>query len=352
MQSDAKTVAESNIKENGFVVIMVKAPAAAAPTTPVSKPAPAPTPVPVPAVKAEEEKKPDDSGAVEPMDTTPDSVSTAESTLLTNAGQIEATVAQLTEMGFPRDEVVRALRAAFNNPNRAVEYLMSGHIPDMPQGPPPQVAAAAGAGSGTGGTGVAPPGGVGAPGPGVNLFDAAAQAGAGGGGGGEDGDNVFGFLRHNPQFNALRFMVQQNPALLQPILGQLGASNPELLQLITQHQAEFTALLNEPVAEADMPDLAAMEGMGGGGAGGGGGGVQIQLTQEEAAAIERLMGLGFQQQAALEAYLSCDKNEEMAANYLLEHGMDYGDDEGAFEEGGFEEGGDDDFEEGGDFGGM
>jgi hypothetical protein len=80
------------------------------------------------------------------------------------------------------------------------------------------------------------------------------------------GENIFDFLRHNPEFNALRFMVQQNPALLQPILGQLGQANPELLQLITSHQAEFTQLLNEPVNEADLPQQLA----GGGGAGGGG----------------------------------------------------------------------------------
>jgi UV excision repair protein RAD23 len=59
----------------------------------------------------------------------------------------------------------------------------------------------------------------------------------------------FDFLRNHPQFNALRQLVQQQPHLLQPVLQQLGAANPQILQLINQHQQEFIQLLNEPVPE-------------------------------------------------------------------------------------------------------
>jgi UV excision repair protein RAD23 len=118
-----------------------------------------------------------------------------------------------------------------------------------------------------------------------NLFQMgaaqAAQAQAAGGG-------HFDFLRQYPQFNTLRQLVQQNPALLQPVLQQLSAANPQILQLINQNQAEFIRLLNEPVA----PGTAApMAGAGGPGAAGGGGppGTQyIQVTPEEKEAIDRV----------------------------------------------------------------
>lgn len=46
----------------------------------------------------------------------------------------------------------------------------------------------------------------------------------------------------------------------------------------------------------------------------------ISVTEEEMAAIDRLAGLGFSKEKAAEAYFSCDKNEEFAANFLFESG--------------------------------
>lgn len=48
----------------------------------------------------------------------------------------------------------------------------------------------------------------------------------------------------------------------------------------------------------------------------------IQVTPEEAEAINRLASLGFSKVRAAEAYFAMDKNEEHAANFLFEAGAE------------------------------
>lgn len=151
----------------------------------------------------------------------------------------------------------------------------------------------------------------------MNLFDLAAQqtrGGSGGRGGGAaaavggdgQGQNLgnLDFLRHNPQFQQFRQVVQQQPQMLEPILQQLGAGNPQLAQLIAQHPDQFLSLLSETAGDEDAPLPPGVH--------------QIPVTEEERDAIERLVRLGFTQDQAVQAYFACDKNEELAANFLFD----------------------------------
>jgi UV excision repair protein RAD23 len=179
-------------------------------------------------------------------------------------------------MGFARENIDRAMRAAFFNPDRAVEYLVSG-IPESIQAEQRQAAAAranpqgAPGGEGqtadTGAPATSPPpatGGAAAtanPEEPVNLFEAAAQAGGRGGAAASQGVGAgtratpgaglagapanLDFLRNSPQFQQLRQLVQQQPAMLEPVLQQVAEGNPQLAQMIGQNQEQFLQLLSE-----------------------------------------------------------------------------------------------------------
>ena len=44
----------------------------------------------------------------------------------------------------------------------------------------------------------------------------------------------------------------------------------------------------------------------------------IEVTEEENADIEDIISMGFSKEDSIEAYFTCDKNKEMAINYLFE----------------------------------
>lgn len=187
---------------------------------------------------------------------------------------------------WDRDTVVRALRAAFNNPARAIDYLYSG-IPEQPEAPPAAPIPVSGEAANLPAQSPqsAQPASTPSTGPNANPLDLFPQglpnlgAGAGAGAGAGVGAGNLDFLRDSPQFQALRAMVQANPQILQPMLQELGKQNPQLVRLIQQHQADFLRLINEPVEGGEGDVLgqldAAMP-------------QAITVTPEEREAIERV----------------------------------------------------------------
>lgn len=142
-----------------------------------------------------------------------------------------------------------------------------------------------------------------------------------------DADDPLAFLRSQPQFQQMRQVIQQNPQLLNAVLQQIGQTNPALLQLISQNQESFVRMLNEPVTGAASPAAAAAvvpSPTGGTQAAVGPQPPQsiIQVTPQDKDAIERLKALGFPEHLVVQAYFACEKNENMAANFLLSQNFD------------------------------
>ena len=116
-------------------------------------------------------------------------------------------------MGYPEAEASLALRAAYYNIDRAVEYLLSG-IPDNVRQE-------------------------------LDLD--------GGEGDDEQGPGSLDFLMHNQQFAQLRNLVRDNPEALPQLIQQIATDNPQLMQLIRENEQQFLDILN---AEGDDSDIA------------------------------------------------------------------------------------------------
>uniref|UniRef100_A0A3P8TRG6 UV excision repair protein RAD23 n=1 Tax=Amphiprion percula TaxID=161767 RepID=A0A3P8TRG6_AMPPE len=324
---DDTPIKDYKIDEKNFVVVMVskvrwhssppvsEAPkppvqdsgstSTAAPTTnPASAPAPTPAAVPIPPEEAKQEPS---AAATEPQQPARYSLFCVVSNHLcvvfsVTGAEYEAMLTEIMSMGYERERVVAALRASFNNPHRAVEYLLTG-IPSSPvqESNPPAQAPASG------------------PTEAPSLAEGSLYFTNGHPLSPSLGENPLAFLRTQPQFLHMRQAIQQNPALLPALLQQLGRENPQLLQQISQHQELFIQMLNEPVGEGgDAPEVGEM-----GAAGEEGAPVNyIQVTPQEKEAIERLKALGFPEALVIQAYFACEKNENLAANFLLNQGLE------------------------------
>ena len=65
-------------------------------------------------------------------------------------------------------------------------------------------------------------------------------------------DNALHFLRQAQQFQALRQVVQRNPAMLQALLQQIGQNNPQLLQ-VRNKMIPGTLRRDDPVPHSGKP---------------------------------------------------------------------------------------------------
>jgi len=287
--TDDNAISEYNIDEKKFIVVMVTKPKQTeksdsgdgnSVTTTASVTPSATLTASVPTTESNTTQ----STVVPPVEA---NISNAESTLLMGE-EYQTMVRNIMDMGYEKEQVEAALRASYNNPDRAVEYLINGIPPILDEQEAVNESAD------------------------MSGVDERQS----------DADDPLAFLRNQPQFQQMRSVIQHNPQLLNAVLQQIGQTNPALLQLISQNQEAFVRMLNEPTqgapaVPANAPAAAPLGTQAAGGQPG-----MIQVTPQDKDAIERLKALGFPEHLVVQAYFACEKNENLAANFLLSQNLD------------------------------
>lgn len=202
-------------------------------------------------------------------------------------------VDMITAMGFEdRNQITLALRAAYMNADRAVEYLVSGipsHImrqlqEDQPRVPQQQRQP------------------VQQPTRTVASDAAPTQSATG-----EGSSDLRSALSAIPQFDQIRALVQSNPSALPAVMQQLQQHHPQVFEQVQGRPQEFLQIMGEGGAAPTQAQQ----------------GDRTALTQADREPIERLVALGggmWDERAAAIVYLVCNRSEEVAANILFDNG--------------------------------
>ena len=180
-------------------------------------------------------------------------------------------VNSLVDMGYEKEKVEKALNASGGRIDLAIEYLTSGNIPEPAQQQPQ------------------PPSNP-------------------------ENNNSSG-LDEELRLNAslIKITCHRDPNKITNILNVIKESSPRLLNKIIQHEEEFKRLLVSPITQEDITNFRNFQANSGRRA------PQIALTAEEIEIVKRLKELGnFSQAEVIQAFIACDKNEELTANFLFE----------------------------------
>lgn len=321
---DSKTLQECNLKNDDQVIFMISKSKKKAEIKVVESVTEPQDEAHAPVAEANTSASPVTAEtSATPAESTASAAAAADPSFVTGSQRNE-TVDRIMEMGYDREQVERALRAAFNNPDRAVEYLLMG-IPEPAESTQHAPSTSAG----------------GAPDTNTdesaavrsqeqehedNLFaQAEANNGDSGAEHGQPGtDEEMGTIGLTMEdITQLRDVVSGHPEALMPLFESLSARYPHLRETMIQDPERFVALLLEAVGGPLTDNLG--EGLGDEPMDGEAGDIDqpqalpsgVDISSDDESAINRLCELGFERTLVIQVYFACDKNEEIAANMLF-----------------------------------
>lgn len=145
-----------------------------------------------------------------------------------------------------------------------------------------------------------------------------------------------------PQFRQIQDLIQQSPHLLSSTIEALAGSDPEMHRFISENPDVFVNALNHPPSAGSRSQSSRssttttttsghqarhthQQQLASGGARNSGSRQQsvvdqlvVGVSERDKQAIERLKELGFPEFLAVQAYMACDKDEQLAANLLFQ----------------------------------